>query len=1025
MRRPVELQGKVAGPGEVQNRAQYLRPALDNQNSRMLAKAFSQMNSSLGRIASNEARLAERSRNDEYKDATEFHEQQNEMAKQLGALSAQTDIDYKDQFWNTPANLQAYNESNIVGRTDRSLSEFIMEVQTGPLYGNPEGRMDLQSQWTDYTVQMLEQTPPELQGEVAARLAKAGTDMLVKSDALAVENALVEIQGNATAAVRRSFLTSNDEIELSGDLLFERENLVKVHGNKRGNEMFLTALTTDMESIVSQIKPEDAQKSLDQIAILLSNEDFTGQFGSTEGGAIDQIKSSYYSAQRELNGIVTNLQKQAEVEHERAGMDLTKRAMSDWSNLNQYRDEFNDHYGMTEGRKKFKEMEDTLNFLNGADFMTNTQSGRIISAQNLRELKNEMDESNFDRDNLMEFVHSRKASLTSDDFEKLIQYSPKVPEAMDHPMVKALMADTAAMTDFAALVMGDTGPEVLKIGDDPSKSAIANAYKSFVRDYIERNAEGYNTALQNGNTDKFMNTMANDAASYILDYNFTGDENFTSLRANMNDAIRNRSNILDLSNNVAFRRYFATEELIRQVEEQEALAESSAANNPDLDRLESMVDDTVGLSTEFRSENSENFHDAQELYSDTSTSSALGALSSVREGLGDDDGDGIINAREDILTRKRVGRSTTTTATEATNYSDLAVQAGVDPDMAAIRLNNPGAITMKYDNGFEEKARQAFGSSLMEGEVLTLNDGTEVMTPKFESFEDGVRYIGFWAEHRGVAQEGVTVRQAVNQWFGLNDTGDHNQTDNDAAKLRIELMEQAGLSPEDDMSDPRVRDGFVKATMMGEVGGNNARSMMEFSNADNGTLFTEGVDAYHGKSFRSPQGNFQVLSQSRDELSRSERKSGKDNRIVSLDFNDFRSSRAAGVEIVIPDKPTAGEREAAQAYVDATAAFFEKHGYGKYPNRGVKTTSENGRGMSGYFHTEPFFVKDKKALEIIQKHPEEYAKLLAETLGTIGGVRFIAPHTKSEPGASGDAGSERDFALQHILPVLSTYQGNS
>jgi hypothetical protein len=747
MRRPVELREKVAGPGEVQNRAQYLRPALDNQNSRMLAKAFSQMNSSLGRIASNEARLAERSRNDEYKDATEFHEQQNEMAKQLGALSAQTDIDYKDQFWNTPANLQAYNESNIVGRTDRSLSEFIMEVQTGPLYGNPEGRMDLQSQWTDYTVQMLEQTPPELQGEVAARLAKAGTDMLVKSDALAVENALVEIQGNATAAVRRSFLTSNDEIELSGDLLFERENLVKVHGNKRGNEMFLTALTTDMESIVSQIKPEDAQKSLDQIAILLSNEDFTGQFGSTEGGAIDQIKSSYYSAQRELNGIVTNLQKQAEVEHERAGMDLTKRAMSDWSNLNQYRDEFNDHYGMTEGRKKFKEMEDTLNFLNGADFMTNTQSGRIISAQNLRELKNEMDESNFDRDNLMEFVHSRKASLTSDDFEKLIQYSPKVPEAMDHPMVKALMADTAAMTDFAALVMGDTGPEVLKIGDDPSKSAIANAYKSFVRDYIERNAEGYNTALQNGNTDKFMNTMANDAASYILDYNFTGDENFTSLRANMNDAIRNRSNILDLSNNVAFRRYFATEELIRQVEEQEALAESSAANNPDLDRLESMVDDTVGLSTEFRSENSENFHDAQELYSDTSTSSALGALSSVREGLGDDDGDGIINAREDILTRKRVGRRITREDVGIDNVENRTQSDGTKVN-ASVRTFNFGAIGEMYQDGVEKKFEKAFGSDY-DSITLTASDGNPIKTPKFDTPEKGVQYFGFWLKHRG------------------------------------------------------------------------------------------------------------------------------------------------------------------------------------------------------------------------------------------------------------------------------------
>ena len=85
VRGPVQIQGRGgAASGEVGNRAQYMRPALDNQNSRMLAKAFSQINSSLGRIASNESRLAERQRNDEYKDSLAYQQQQNEHGGSLG-----------------------------------------------------------------------------------------------------------------------------------------------------------------------------------------------------------------------------------------------------------------------------------------------------------------------------------------------------------------------------------------------------------------------------------------------------------------------------------------------------------------------------------------------------------------------------------------------------------------------------------------------------------------------------------------------------------------------------------------------------------------------------------------------------------------------------------------------------------------------------------------------------------------------------------------------------------------------------
>ena len=339
VRGPVQIQGRGgAASGEVGNRAQYMRPALDNQNSRMLAKAFSQINSSLGRIASNESRLAERQRNDEYKDSLEYQQQQNTMADHFGALSAVTGEDYTDQFFNNPANMMAYNESNIIGGIDRDLVGFMSEMESNENFGNPEGREQFQGGWTDYVANTLENTPQELRGEVAQRLATAGVQMMVKSDALAVQRANEERLNNTTAAVRRSFLTSETDGELAGQLLSEREFLSKTMGNERGNAMWLDAMTTDIENLPFQVDPEKAQVSIDQMYMLLSNEDFTKQFGTGEGSAIGDIAESLNKAQVQVTKQVGLLQAQAEAQHEAAGMDLMKTAMRDRMNINDYRE---------------------------------------------------------------------------------------------------------------------------------------------------------------------------------------------------------------------------------------------------------------------------------------------------------------------------------------------------------------------------------------------------------------------------------------------------------------------------------------------------------------------------------------------------------------------------------------------------------------------------------------------------------------------------------------------------------------
>lgn len=141
-------------------------------------------------------------------------------------------------------------------------------------------------------------------------------------------------------------------------------------------------------------------------------------------------------------------------------------------------------------------------------------------------------------------------------------------------------------------------------------------------------------------------------------------------------------------------------------------------------------------------------------------------------------------------------------------------------------------------------------------------------------------------------------------------------------------------------------------------------------------------------------------------------------RMISLDYN---SSDSGGnyAMIVIPNDSTDQEREAAQAYVDGVTKWFRANGV-NVDNPVVKTTKENGRGVGGFFHTEPAFVENKEAMQLLATKGGEYASILSGTLGQIDGSTFIAPHKANDPGASGNGfPGERDFARKYILPHLA------
>lgn len=143
-------------------------------------------------------------------------------------------------------------------------------------------------------------------------------------------------------------------------------------------------------------------------------------------------------------------------------------------------------------------------------------------------------------------------------------------------------------------------------------------------------------------------------------------------------------------------------------------------------------------------------------------------------------------------------------------------------------------------------------------------------------------------------------------------------------------------------------------------------------------------------------------------------------RIISLDANSS-SGRAGEILrplVVIPNNATRAERAAAQAAADRVALWLATNNptEGRATTGLVRTTAQNGRGIGGFFHTEFFSVNDTAAVALIHERPQEYARLLAGTLGAIPGANFIVPHGNPsrhgpDPGAVAvDGTTEVDMA---------------
>jgi len=369
----------------------------------------------------------------------------------------------------------------------------------------------------------------------------------------------------------------------------------------------------------------------------------------------------------------------------------------------------------------------------------------------------------------------------------------------------------------------------------------------------------------------------------------------------------------------------------------------------------------------------------------------------------------------------------------STQYAALGEQVGVNTP-ANLELNNPGFINWIADapESVKQKAYDVFGADIVSNGTDLLNlDKVQRAVPAFKSMEDGVRYMGFWAQYRGVSEG--SVDQAVRQWFGLNLTGPVEDTKFDdeesrqatlqAYRDRLSIMRDFGLDADAVLSDPAAKAAFVQGTMRAEISGYNTDKIFEaLPNMPWGQLFSEGQAAFKtGKLVRNTAGSAEIFAGSREAYDL------KPNQMrISLDFNS--TPGASGALVVIPPSATPQQTKQAKAYVDGVQKLFQEFGYEGYTlsqGNGIQVSGGGNRGLSNTIHTEPFFAEDPMAVQIfmLPEFQKRYANLLMRTLGAIDGAVIMAPHTEgSDKQASinvnGMMVTERDFALQTLIPNL-------
>ena len=587
-RQPVQLPSRGgANASGVGNRAQYLRPAKDTQNSRALSSAFSQMNRAFSRIAANEDRLENQRLADEFREAEEAQKLLEERAKFAGQMSVLTGEDQAALYANNPAAQQSYYEGSIQSEVSQGLVGIANDFREQQFYGDPTKQAEARQWLQNSYAEAFGDVDPLILGGMLSQINTQSASLLKENDNEVFAVAQAETVTQMTNSLHSAIVNLDPGMFLA-EVETMKENAYFDMGGPTGNQITVKSLESAIRQAANGTK-EEFIRANENFADLLANPDFMNSLNTEQR---EKLQTSLTSARNRFDANLKTLeiQRQQAVETEVASLDQQLIAAYLSENQTQMNALINLYAKIDYTTDKWSNRAETI-----IENLDVTQTSFLIgsdtdSKRNLALAKHYLDVNNIDQSSIgfVEYVLSQQSNLTKSDFDSLMSYSPNLNvEAFKHPAYLSTTKHMGALGDMINSLLANGSDELSRIlpefevtGFDGT-SIFKRKMLATMSEYLTENQANYPAGYE------AQKSVINDAVAFALnDFLDETEEN----GVNLIDRMRGPDGMLppSLVNDPVFKAYFTNSGYEQQAQEARAIIRE--AENRAIDMLPSSVE---------------------------------------------------------------------------------------------------------------------------------------------------------------------------------------------------------------------------------------------------------------------------------------------------------------------------------------------------------------------------------------------------------------------------------------------------
>lgn len=493
-RQPIQLPTRAgATSANVSNRAQYMRPAKDTQNSRALASAFSTMNRAFSRIAQNEQRLEAQRQQDEYRDKLEAQQELESQAMSAAALDSLTNQDRANLYANNPRALEAYNEGIIAGELQKGLNDISQAYATHPAAGDPMRTQELEEFLGTQIQNLVANVPPNIAANQIQSIMTVAQDLRNRNNVEVYETSKTNTISASGSILLGEMLTSEN---FGASFEKEKQVLYEAYG-KDGNEMAVQAL---QQAIILMSNSSDADFAHRSKAVseMLANSDIMNNLSTFQR---NEIQASYDRSVALHNNDVQARRRQQQDRDAAIKADLKQQIFRSLLAGDGQHHEINQR-ALREIGYDFTNDINTFHRVMDEPALPDTSENRVQSARVLNQAKFELDRQNMSPLDLefSDALSALRSQLTDSDYNELIDFTPNLDvEAFGTPSYQFYETELRAFVDLLGELMP---PELLRetgilslFGDAdpniPGGSKLHRAIMAEVRAELKRKADTF------------------------------------------------------------------------------------------------------------------------------------------------------------------------------------------------------------------------------------------------------------------------------------------------------------------------------------------------------------------------------------------------------------------------------------------------------------------------------------------------------------------------------------------------------